>query len=346
MFVGLCWFMLVSFEGYSVLFRAFHTSYTKAVDQRKCMQRPCCVEKSFDWEWNWMELGKSDPKLDSTCRHCRVWSHWQFHSPRSRCMHQSSRSLLSYSALIFIASSPCHHVISYRPWEPRGCFLNLPSKTPLSRLEISGKLCQHHRCPHHGPQQGCTTACDAQGPRTFTGGLLHPFKPKRWNIRIWWFVLWPNHWGYRMHSWFCPWKNRLYLRDCVFLCRHCVCVHPSHTSTIFAPCFFAITCMAALYSAQAFLWTLLKKKSSKVRQRGWLIVTLDFTLQWGLKIRLDMDNMWQQEQEMMSLMYTDVIYLISFHHFSPLFPFSPNSRWLTTRTPAPRSRRLLGWPVS
>lgn len=251
--------MLVSFEGYSVLFRAFHTSYTKAVDQRKCMQRPCCVEKSFDWEWNWMELGKSDPKLDSTCRHCRVWSHWQFHSPRSRCMHQSSRSLLSYSAFIFIASSPCHHVISYRPWEPRGCFLNLPSKTPLSRLGISGKLCQHHRCPHHGPQQGCTTACDAQGPRTFTGGLLHPFKPKRWNIRIWWFVLWPNHWGYRMHSWFCPWKNRLYLRDCVFLCRHCVCVHPSHTSTIFAPCFFAITCMAALYSAQAFLWTLLKK---------------------------------------------------------------------------------------
>lgn len=37
-----------------------------------------------------------------------------------------------YSTFIFIASSPCHHVISYRPWEPRGCFLNLPRKTPLS----------------------------------------------------------------------------------------------------------------------------------------------------------------------------------------------------------------------
>lgn len=97
----------------------------------------------------------------------------------------------------------------------------------------------------------------------------------------------------------------------------------------------------------AFLWALLKK-SSKVRQRGWLIVTLDFTLQWVLKIQLDMDNMWQQEQEMMSLMYTDVIYLISFHHVSPLFSvFAQQQVTYNSNTGASElSRRLLGWPVS
>lgn len=229
--------------------------------------------------------------------------------------------------------SPCYLLPTLRTSR---LFLKPPKKDPIvqSRLEISGKLCQHHRCPHHGPQQGCTTACDAQGPRTFTGGLLHPFKPKRWNIRIWWFVLWPNHWGYRMQSWFCPWKNRLYLRVC-FLCRQCVCVH--HTLRQFLHIVFLQLHAWQPFTVHRRSFELYWKKSSKVRQRGWLIVTLDFTLQWGLKIRLDMDNMWQQEQEMMSLMYTDVIYLISFHHFSPLFPFSPNSRWLTTRTPAPRS---------